>query len=487
MAGTSLPGRRHCAVLLATLTMLPAAPDARAAEWFVSTSGSDTGGDGSIGAPFRTLGHVLDPGNAIVAANDTVTLRGPVGANVYDECEVRLRVPLTLRSRDGEWAHIRCDLAIEDAVTVQVDPDASGSRLSRIELSGGSLYALFLQTDWDQTGNPGGRGASNVTVEDCVIHDSGRDAIKITPKSDDVTIRRCEIHHTGRIYPPGTPVEEKNAEGIDNVNGARMRVEDSHVHDTATNGIYFKGGATDVLIQRNVVENTGEGGILVGFDTSPEFFDLTLNPGYYEAIRGIVRNNIVRHTGRAGIGLYASRDALIANNTILDAARIDQAAIYFGVTLQDFAPEAGRPATTNPRIVNNLVQQIGGDCVAIRWANEIDADGLHGLAGPTGMDYNWFDDTAARCVYRDTRPGSTLDAGGDFAAWRLALVADANSHDAPIDLAADGHLLASSGAIDAGTTVPGVVEDIDREARAAPFDVGADELNASLLFHNGFE
>lgn len=459
--------------------------EATAVEWFVSTTGSNASGNGSLGAPFRTLNHLLDPGNAIVAGGDIVTLRGPIGNNTYNECEVRLRVPLTLRSFAGETAHIHCDINVVDSVAVQIDPEASGSRLSRLELSGGALYALFFQTDWDSGGNPAGSGASNVIVEDCLIHDTGRDAIKITPKSNDITIRRCEIRHTGRIYPPGTPLEDKNAEGIDNVNGARMIVEDNYIHDTATNGVYFKGGATDVLVQRNVLANIGEGGILVGFDSSPEFFDTTLNPSYYEAIRGIVRNNIVHDTVRAGIGLYASRDAVIANNTLLRTATSGQAAIYFGVTLQDFDPIAGRPSSINPRIVNNLIQQNGGDCIGIRWANEL--GGLSGLTGNPGTNYNWYDNSTGVCNFFDTRPESALGNGGTLAQWHAQQNADANSRDGIVSIALDGRLVPASAAIDAGVTLSDVTDDIDRELRSAPNDIGADELDMTTVFRHGFE
>ena len=145
------------------------------------------------------------------------------------------------------------------------------------EISGGRYYGIFLQTDWDAQGNPGGRGASNIVIEDVYVHDTGRDAIKITPKSDYVTIRRAEIARSGAGYAPGTPLDDKNAEGIDNVNGSFAIVEDSYIHDTATTGVYFKGGATDVIVQRNRIENVGIAGVLVGFDTSPEYFD-TVQP-----------------------------------------------------------------------------------------------------------------------------------------------------------------------------------------------------------------
>ena len=464
-----------CAGLTFGTFALPAA----AAEWFVSPQGSDTTGDGSLGKPLRTLGHLLDPARELVRAGDTVTLRGPVGANVFDETEVRLRVPITLRSYEGEWAVIRCPIDLADGVCIQVDPGASGSRLSRLEVTGGNLYGIFFQTDWDSGNNRQGRGASNIIVKDCRIHDTGPDAIKITPKSDDITIRRCEIYNTGRIYPPGTPLEEKNAEGIDNVNGSRMLVEDCHIHDIATNGLYFKGGAADVVVQRNRIERVGEGGIMVGYDTSPEFFDLALNPNYYESVRGTVRNNVVRDTGYAGIGLYAAQDAVVANNTIVNAAASGHAALYFGVTLQDFDPIAKRPASINPVIRNNLVIQSGGYCGGIRWANEITAAGVYALQGSPGTDYNWYHDTTGACRFFDNRPGSTLADGGTLAQWRSSLGSDAHSGSGAVTVTADGHLPAGSPAIDQGVTLAQVGDDMDGQARQAPVDIGADEYAAA--------
>ena len=57
---------------LSFCVLLAFAPAARGAEWFVSTTGSDTAGNGSIAQPFRTVSHVVDPANDIVQAGDTV-------------------------------------------------------------------------------------------------------------------------------------------------------------------------------------------------------------------------------------------------------------------------------------------------------------------------------------------------------------------------------------------------------------------------------
>ncbi|MEN9630120.1 MAG: hypothetical protein RJA10_3348 [Pseudomonadota bacterium] len=469
---------RHTLALAALLLSPLATPVALGAEWFVSPAGSDSTGNGSLAQPFKTLTHLLEPARDLVRAGDVVTLRGPVGNNVYRELEVRLRVPLTLRSYPGEWAVIACPIDQPDTVCVQVDPGASGSRISRLEISGGNLYGLFFQTDWDGRNNRSGKGASDVIVEDCSIHDTGRDAIKITPKSDRITIRRCEIYNTGRIYPPGTPLDDKNAEGIDNVNGSGMVVEDSWIHDIATTGLYFKGGAADVLVQRNRIERTGVGGIMVGFDTSPDFFDTAINPNYYESIRGVVRNNVVRDTGYAGIGLYAALDAVVAHNTIVNTARDGHAALYFGVTLQDFDPTAKRPPNLNPSIRNNLVLQSGGDCIGIRWANEISPAGLFGLQGNPGTDGNWFHNTTGACRFVDTRPGSALADGGPLASWQAQLQADLRSLSGALTVRATGHLPPGSPAIGRGVAVAQVTDDLDGQPRSGAVDIGADQAGS---------
>src|SRR5690606_31840983 len=257
---------------------------------------------------------------------------------------------------------------------------------------------------------------------------------------------------------------------IDNVNGDGMVVEDSHIHDTATTGLYFKGGARNVVIQRNRIENTGDAGILVGFDTSPEYFDLSVNPQYYEAIGGIVRNNVVRNTRLAGIGLYASKDTVVANNTIVNAASGGHSAIFFGVTLQDYDPRAGRPANVNPKIVDNLVIQNNNRCVEIRHSSEL--GGLSGLSGSPGTNWNGYGNG---CVFRDGRPGGGFSQG-NLSQWRNALNVDANSKQAAYAVDANGRLPAGSPAIDAGTVLAEVTDDIDRQARVAPYDLGADEV-----------
>ncbi|WP_394696760.1 right-handed parallel beta-helix repeat-containing protein [Pseudoxanthomonas japonensis] len=458
MAIAPLRPRSLFPVLLLSAGLCVSVP-ALSAEYFVSTSGNDSSGTGTLQNPYRTVKRAISAGRA----GDTITLRAPANNRTYNECDVRLRQKMTLQTYAGEGkARIHCAITTPETVTIQIDPAASGSRLSNLEISGGYYYGIMLQTNWYQGGPATDTGASDVVLEDLLIHSTGRDGIKITPKSNRATIRRVEIHTTGAR-------DNSNADGIDNVNADGMLVEDSYIHDTATTGMYFKGGARDVVVQRNRVENTGDAGILVGFDTSVEFFDLSANPQYYESIRGIVRNNVVRNTGYSGIGMYASKDAIVANNTIINAGRLGHSALYFGVTFQDWDPKAGRPANTNPTLRNNLVIQDNNRCVEIRYSSEL--GGLSGLSGSPNSNWNGFNNG---CVFRDGRPGSTVTAG-TLAQWRSGTGADANSKQAAFSVDATGHLPAGSPAIDAGTTLAQVTDDIDGQARSAPFDLGADE------------
>jgi hypothetical protein len=474
-------------IAAAALALAWAGGEARAATWGVATNGSDAAA-GTVGAPFRTIARALQA----AVDGDAVELRG----GTYREAgEVRFRRPgVTLRSAAGEWAVIEAPVDDEDqfAVCVWIDPDADRTTLSRLEIVGGAYYGVVLQTKWDW-GDPNDReGACHVTIEDCVIRGTGRDGIKITPNCDDVLIQRCEIYDTG-IGPLNASAQ--NAEGIDCVNGDRVTIRDCHIHDVFSTGIYLKGGATDGLIERTRVERCGAAGIMLGFDTSPEYFDLGANPSYYENIRGTVRNCVVRDTGWEGIGMYAASNPVVYNNTLVDVCTGNvHAAIYFGLTFQDWDPGAGRPASVGAVIRNNLIAQPAGfadETFEIRYANEL--GGMSALAGWPSMDHNGFfvaGGGAAR--FSDRRPGSTLD-GGSLAQWRAHSGADGRSRtDDPLFADAAGGnyaLAANSPYVDAGTNAAWMAgaTDFAGAARIAggTVDVGALEFGSAAPWDAG--
>ena len=441
----------------------------------MSPTGDDAAGDGSVAAPYRTIQYVLDnvagPGSVVLLHEGT-----------YDEA-VRIRHSnLTLQSVPGEHAHIACPVSIDEnepILCIEIDAETAGVTLRGLEVSGG-FYAVFLGSQWDYDDTPlDNLAAHDVLIEDCVLHDTGRDVVKVPAGCDDVTIRRCEIYNSGMGYPPGTPQEEKNAEGIDAVNSDRMHISDTNIHDTATSCVYVKGGSIGTVIERTRAERCGDLGIVLGFDTSPEFFDLSANPGYYENIGGVVRNCVVADTGLAGLGLYATRDAHLLHNTVIRAGKTGQAGIYLGIATQDYDPLAGRPANTNPTIVGNIVDQTGLPapvCFGIRHSVEDELGELSGLDGQGTISGNLYFGGGAPCMFGDSRPASLFE-GDDFAAWQAhAANFDAGSVYVDPMLTVDGHLAAGSPAIDALVATPGVSYDIDAAARGGSYDIGADEL-----------
>ncbi|MCL1895042.1 MAG: right-handed parallel beta-helix repeat-containing protein [Clostridiales bacterium] len=401
---------------------------------YVSPDGNDASATGSIDAPYKSINAAL----ADAQPGDTIILR----SGVYREgINVRVRIPnITIKSAKGEWAVI--DLtspgpgADEDS-GVYFDVDSSGGRLQCVEVMGG-FYAVCMETKWDW-GDPADRaGASGIIIEDCVLHDSRYDTVKVKPKCNDVTIRHNEIYNSGTAFAGGPKNGEDNAEGIDNVCGDGMVVQNNYIHDICSNAVYAKGGATDVLIENNWIEDAYGAGIMVGFDTSPEYFDLAANPQYYENIRGVVRNNLIVNTGWEGIGLYGSRDAQVYNNTLVNVVNGGQyhSAVYFGLTYQDWESYAGRPANANPAIQNNIVCQPNGivrPMVEIRYSDEL--GGMSALDGKPVMDGNCYFIAGKSALFSDRRPGSVLEDAG-FSAWQSHIGGEGGSLEA--DPALDG-------------------------------------------------
>ena len=403
---------------------------------YVSPTGDDATANGSINAPYKSINTAL----AAAQPGATIILRG---GTYHEGRDVRVRKSnITIKSAKGEWAvidlttynpgseeHSGVLFYAEDEITRGV---VTGCKLQNVEVKGG-FYAVCFETKWEW-GQADRSGASDIIIEDCILHHSKNDVIKIKPGCDNITIRYNEIHHSGQAYAnhPDTPTGQNNSEGIDNVNGDNMVVQNNYIHDICSNGVYAKGGATDALIKNNIIERTYGSGIAVGFDTSPQYFDLTVNPQYYENIGGVVCNNLIIDTGWEGIGLYASKDAQVHNNTLINVAMLGQfgrSAIYFGIVTQDYESHPGRPANINPNIHHNLVCQpndIVFPMINIRFNDNNQLGKLSGLEGNPTMSNNCYYITDKSATFSDNRPESILNSVG-LAAWKSHIDGDEGS------------------------------------------------------------
>ena len=413
---------------------------------YVSPSGNDSTATGSIDKPYKSINTAL--GKASPGA--TIILRG----GTYKEGrDVRIRKSnITIKSAKGEWAiidlttynpgneeHSGVEFYAENQITGGI---VTGCKLQSVEVKGG-FYAVSFDTKWDW-GQADRSGASNIIIEDCILHDSRNDVVKIKPGCDDITIRYNEIYNSGRQYAGKSDFNtgEYNSEGIDNVNGDTMHVHHNYIHDICSTGVYAKGGAIDTLIENNIVERAYAAGIMVGFDTSPEYFDLKVNPKYYENIRSIVRNNLIIDAGWEAIGLYASKDAQVYNNTVVNAVagvRKYHSPIYFGVATQDWGNPTGCPPNVNPSIHHNIVSQpstYNNLMIEIRYATGVYSFGLSGLDGNPTMHDNCYYVVGKSATFTDNRPGSILSNEG-LAAWKSHIGGESSSIEVDPALDAD--------------------------------------------------
>ena len=426
--------------------------------YYLSPTGSDAAA-GSEAAPWKTLPFAqgrAQPG-------DTLLLRGGSYAGGFS-----IDTPnLTIRNYPGERPVISSPTTNSSVQqTISFDVTSSGSRLQGLEVSGGYYYTLKFESDWSNGQSNG--GATNITIEDCLLHDSGRDVVKITPGCDDVAIRRTEIYNSGRR-------DASNAEGIDNVNGDRMLVQDCYIHDIATNGLYAKGGAGGVVIERNRIERTGGTGVALGFVlTDAPWFDAD-NTSFYESIDSTVRNNIISDTPWAGIGLYGALRPRVYNNTLVDVAQSSHGGVMIARGEVDTSGDEVAdvfPASRDAVVSNNVIVTSSRHSVLVRSG---------GHAGTLTMASNRYFKSGGggAASFSDERSGFV----GGLAGWKTQVGTDAGSTEGdPLLDATTFRLTASSPLINAATDLSssGFSDDVDGEARpAGAWDVGADERGGS--------
>jgi hypothetical protein len=430
-------------------------------EIVVAPSGSDTAGNGSLRSPYATIDRALA---AAGEGNAAIVLRG---GTYRLRSAIRISIPnITIRSYTGEWAHLAVssnDSAIAQVIEFYLGSE--GGRIQRLEISGGSFHAVKMESGWGWASNP----ARNITVEDSVLHDTGRDIIKITPGTSNITIRRCHLYNSGRR-------DNSNAEGIDNVNSHNMVVQDNYIHDIATSGLYAKGGAKNALIERNLIVNAGGNGIALGFTTDPEWFDPD-NSMMYEAIDGVVRNNIVINSGMSGVGLFAALRPQVYNNTLINTGRVYHASISVQPNANPYHKHPS--ASENVVIRNNIVVQpadASTPAFLIRCHSGVNPC-ISGLSGTLAVSNNLYYKPGG-ANFLDERPGRRYSGG--FSGWKNH-VSEAGSLEGNPNLDAGYHLTSSSPALNAGIAVPGLSHDYDGEPRSGAFDIGADEFGGSAL------
>lgn len=256
-------------------------------DWYVSVSGV-AGAAGTLPEP-TSLSSALSRS----ATDDVVIMRGGqynLTFQVFLE-----REGLVLRNYENEKPVLV--LPYDDSnFSCVVWLYQARCELIGLEIVGGYYYGVKVEYP-------------DCAIRNCIIRNTGRDGIKIPPGADRCVIENSEIYDTGKRDPT-------NAEGIDNVASNGIVVRGCHIHHTATNGIYMKGGAANCVIEGNLVTDTGGIGIMLGQST-----DLVFMTSIYECRDSIARNNVVLRTRGSGLAFEAANNCRFYNNTLYDVAR----------------------------------------------------------------------------------------------------------------------------------------------------------------------
>ncbi|AEE53987.1 right-handed parallel beta-helix repeat-containing protein [Haliscomenobacter hydrossis] len=450
-------------ILIFCLFALPLA--LHAATFYVATTGNDNN-PGTLAAPFRTLSKAI----AAASPGSTIELRG----GKYTSNEIRInKNNLTIRSYANEWAIITAVTNVEDISSClwYNDPETDGGILERLEIIGGYYYGLKFESNWDWDNSvpfAKRRGTSNITVRNCIIHDTGRDAIKLTPACRGIKILNCEIYNTGKG--PGAVID-LNAEGIDNVNAPDMLVKGCNIHDVATTGIYAKGGARNCRIEGNTIKNCGEGGIYLGFYTDAEWFDTQFNPEYYENIDGVVINNLIMNTKQAGLGLWGAKNAQIYHNTVVNGAQNEMASLFFNVgDVWLSNTRSAHPGNINAKIQNNIFVQASTQNQPMCRIRE-------GAGSKTNViDNNVYFRSGGKLVFiNDAITWEDLS----LAQWKTQNGTDQKSLETDPKLDARAHLIVGSPCIGKAIPIAMITHDVDAGLRDNSPDIGADEFGVA--------
>jgi hypothetical protein len=414
--------------LVFALLLLPRVVVAQPHTYYVDPGGSDDTGDGSVACPWRTIQHAATR----VAAGDTVLINpGTYAGGITVDTPGTAAQAITFRA-NGTGVVVEGSGAERDAFYI----DHAG----HVVVEGLTIQhagRAGLRISW----------SDQVTVRNCVFADNAKWGV-FTDFSDHTLIEGCASYGAGDEH----GIYISNSSDYPTIRGNRL-------HHNAGCGLHMNGdlsmGGDGVisygLIERNVVyENGTSGGSGINMDGVTDT---------------IVRNNLLYDNHASGISLYqidggsGSMNNLVLNNTIL-------------------MPSDGRWAINIPDAVdtgNKVFNNIIYSDHSWRGSILIAAPGLAGFES----DYNVV-------VDRFSVDGGNAQIA--LSQWRAHGYGLHSFVASPVQLfvdpASDDYHLAGDGpAVNAGTTLADVSDDLDGNARPAgpAYDIGAYEYVPSLV------
>lgn len=394
-----------------------------AVTYSVSPTGNDTS-PGSSSAPWRTLQHAAET----VSAGDTVLIRSGTYAGFRSQSNGSAGLPITFKSENGA-----------SVVVNTLGPNDWHGSIIEIE-----DYDWWIIDGLEVTGAPDNAGID-------------------IREAEHVTVQNCYCHHNQKWGIFTGFVEYFTAE----YNECSYSVEE--------HGIYHSNSGDNAVIRHNTCHHNNACGIQINADPSMGGDGISSNC--------TVSHNVLYENGAIGgaaINLASVRDSLIANNLIYSNHAGGIAAWddgqgeewgsknikYYNNTVH--MPTDGRWAvnlkngSTGSSVKNNVLIHEN----PARGGLEIDTSSLTDLSS----DYNlllWI---------------SVDETTIALSAWQSDYSQDGHSFSQTanqtfVSPGSDYHLLPSALAVNGGTALPEITDDLDRNSRpqGADYDIGAYE------------
>ncbi|MHC4714273.1 MAG: putative Ig domain-containing protein, partial [Planctomycetota bacterium] len=403
--------------------------------YYVATTGND-GWDGSWGSPWATLQYAVDN----ISAGDIILVRPGTYAGCRIESSGTASLPKTLASETIGAATLNAP-GPNQVYNGSIELENTGGTVSYWAVDGFAIDGGGTLRCVDA------RDTDHVTIKNNEVFDSVSTGI-YTEHSDYVAVENNHAYSNGGS---GVYNDASSDNGV---------VRDNLFHDNASNGVGMNGDQwatgdgimTGWLFERNTIYNNGNGFSCDGVEDST------------------YRNNLVYYNTSKSLYLYGmDGNTTSRNNRVLNNTMVNKDPSYYTVMIYNDYP-GSLPHGVGNKLFNNILYnydpRINRGSICIDIAAETDFESNYNVV----MEMFGLDDNAQYITFAEWQ-GRGHDLNSIQAA-DTALFEDPANYDY--------HLKTGSPAIDAGTTLADVNDDIEGNARPynGVYDIGAYEKTA---------
>jgi parallel beta-helix repeat protein len=275
--------------LTAVLAVLMIGGSVWARDYYVATDGNDKN-PGTLEKPLKNpvaAAAKLQPGDSLVFRAGTYRCSSSMHIALAPSRSGEKGKPITFRTHNNE--HVRID-------TVKKEHGVSNNGYSWIVFDGFEIFNGVMNMRFGR--GSGGYG-SHITVRNCLLRNSGREANFFASDTPNITLENNIFQNASRSH--GVYLAK-------NCHNAVIR-NNTSINNRGNSGMQLRGGVKNMVVERNILSGNAQ-----GFSLSAGVFNSTF------------RNNVIYNNGFKGprgsgwreIIFDPAGDNLIENNTFVN-------------------------------------------------------------------------------------------------------------------------------------------------------------------------